>query len=1060
MLYSQNREGPLTLLEVSLLGEQYVEGSTATNLARSSRSIALLGFLAVHADAPQPRQRLAVTFWPDSAEAQARTNLRRELHHLRVLLGDDPSLVVEPATLMWREWPTCRVDVCVFHRERQLALQALAAGDQHAMLEHGAAAVEEYRGDLLPGMYDDWVLAEREELRRQCVELCDHLVAGWRDAGDLKTAVEYGRIRVRLEPLEEVGYRTLMELQADAGDRAGAIRTFHRCAEILDHELQVKPSQATETFAERLLSSDGPDIPLAHSPRHARAWLAQRARLVGRDREFDQILECWNSVVEGPPQLLVVIGDAGVGKSRLIAELAHKARTDGAVVATTRCFGMAGTLALKPVADWLRHPRVQRSLTTLDEIWRAEVDRLLPAATGDTSGGKRERPLPEPIAASRAMVDAWQRHRFFEGLARGILAVGQPMLLVLDDLQWCDDETTAWLPFLLSRAAGTPLLIAATARREELARNAEVSRLLPALRSAGSLIEMPLQPLGRDGVRALAASFLERELSDEEVSLLATATGGYPLYVMEAIRSASELDQGRPLSSLGDLSSVLRSRLEAASPHAREVAGLASAVGRDFTLDLLTEASDLNVDAVVRSVDELWRQGIFREQASGYDFSHDLVRDAAYASVSPPHRWLLHRRIAQSLQILHGGREDEVAAQLAEQYDRGGRADRARHYYRRAAQLAAAVFANSEAVRCFRRCLELVAQQPAGRARDEEELDVLLEMAPPLNAIQGYSSPQLQATLERTAHLAEKLSRPRDVMSCFVGLAAVRFVQGHVTDAYEFATRALDLADADPKTTGQAEWAVAGSLTSLGRLEEALDHFERSRELSRGSVSLIIGTLPEVHGLAWSAHAHWLLGNSEQAIARCREAVEIARSADHPYSLAVALGYTATTHQLVHDRARAGEAASELITLCERYSFSFYGQWAVVVDGWVRGGEAGIVRIQQGIDKLRSAGQNARMPYWLYLLADVMVGAGHTAAARGILDAALAEAEQHDERWWMPEVLRARARLMSRDAAVPILCRAAILAKNQHSRVLQARCEHDLAELGVKVDDSVLSLGR
>ena len=150
------------MLEVSLLGEQYVEGSTATNLARSSRSIALLGFLAVHADAPQPRQRLAVTFWPDSTEPQARTNLRRELHHLRVLLGDDPSLVVEPATLMWREWPTCRVDVCVFHRERQLALQALAAGDQHAMLEHGAAAVEEYRGDLLPGMYDDWVLAERE----------------------------------------------------------------------------------------------------------------------------------------------------------------------------------------------------------------------------------------------------------------------------------------------------------------------------------------------------------------------------------------------------------------------------------------------------------------------------------------------------------------------------------------------------------------------------------------------------------------------------------------------------------------------------------------------------------------------------------------------------------------------------------------------------------------------------------------------------------------------------------------------------------------------------------
>jgi DNA-binding SARP family transcriptional activator/tetratricopeptide (TPR) repeat protein len=1047
------------LLEVSLLGEQYVAGSTATGLGRSSRSIALLGFLAVHADAPQPRQRLAAIFWPDSTEQQARTNLRRELHHLRLLLDDDPALVVEPATLMWRESPTCRVDVCVFHRERQFALQALASGDDHSLLEHGAAAVVEYHGDLLPGLLDDWVLAEREALRRQCVELCDHLVAGWRSGGDLGKAVEYGRLRVRLEPLEEVGYRTLMELQADTGDRAGAISTFHKCADILDQELQVMPCQATETLAERLLSSDGPGIPPVRGDR-PRARIARRARLVGRDREFDQVVQFWNSVVEGRPRLLVVIGDAGVGKSRLISELTQKARTDGAVVATTRCFGMAGAVALKPAADWLRHPRIQRSLGTLDEIWRLEIDRLIPGAAGDTYSGKRVRPLSEPIAASRATVDAWRRHRFFEGLARGILAARQPMLLVLDDLHWCDEETAAWLPFLLGRAVGTRLFVAATARREELTANAEVSRLLLALRSVGSLIEMPLPPLGRDGVRALAASLLERELSEEEVSLLVTATGGYPLYVVEAIRSASELDGDRPLSSFADLSSVLRSRLEAASPHAREVGRLASAVGRDFTLDLLTETSDLDVDVVVRSVDELWQQGIFREQPTGYDFSHDLVREAAYASVSPPQRWLLHRRIAQSLQILHGEREDDVAAQLAEQYDRGGRPDRALHYYRRAAQLATAVFANSEAVRCFRRCLELIAEQPAGRARDEEELDVLLEMCPPLNAIHGYASPQLQATLERSAHLAERLSRPRDLMSCVVGLFAVRFVQGHVTDAHDFAIRALDLSEAEPEMAGQAHLEMAGSLTSLGRLEEALVHFERCRELSRGSVSMIMGTLPEVHGVAWSAHAHWLLGNSEMAIASCREAVELARSKDHPYSLAVALGFSATTHQLVHDRASAGETASELIGLCERYSFGFYGQWGAVVDGWLRGGEAGAVRIQQGIDKLRSAGQYARMPYWLYLLADVMVQAGRTAAARGILDAALAAAEQQDEQWWMPEVLRVRARLLSRDAAVPMLRRAALLAKGQHSRVLQTRCEHDLAELGAVVEVSVLSPGR
>ena len=162
------------------------------------------------------------------------------------------------------------------------------------MLEHGAAAVEEYHGDLLPGMFDDWVLTERETaappVRRAVRSPISRLARRRRP----QKAVDYGRLRVRLEPLEEVGYRTLMEMQADAGDRAGAISTYHKCAEILDHELQLKPSQATETFAERLLHSDGHDRPQAGSPRHPRARLAQRAQLVGRDRELDQVIQSWN----------------------------------------------------------------------------------------------------------------------------------------------------------------------------------------------------------------------------------------------------------------------------------------------------------------------------------------------------------------------------------------------------------------------------------------------------------------------------------------------------------------------------------------------------------------------------------------------------------------------------------------------------------------------------------------------------------------------------------------------------------------------------------------------
>src|ERR1019366_8797932 len=178
------------------------------------------------------------------------------------------------------------------------------------------------------------------------------------------------------------------------------------------------------------------------------------------------------------------------------------------------------------------------------------------------------------------------------------------------------------------------------------------------------------------------------------------------LYIVEAVRGS--IDLGSTPAPLGDLTAVLRDRLEQATVAAREVAGLAAAVGTNFTLDLLTEASDLDAGVVVGAVDELWRRRIMHEFRDGYDFSHDLVRETAYAQVSPPKRWLLHRRIAQGLELLHADNMDMVSAQLAEQYARGGRPKRAVAYYRRAADVAADMFAHAEAIRLHKEALSIV----------------------------------------------------------------------------------------------------------------------------------------------------------------------------------------------------------------------------------------------------------------------------------------------------------------------------------------------------------------
>jgi DNA-binding SARP family transcriptional activator/tetratricopeptide (TPR) repeat protein len=1024
------------MLHVSLLGEQVIIDDKAGVRTRSSRAVALVAFLVAHAGSPQPRQRIAGLFWPESTDAQALTNLRRELHHLRNALGPEPSLVVTSRELCWRDMPTCRVDLRIFDIERQAALTASETGDEEEVLAHAARAIAQYRGEVLPGVYDDWLLEIRALLERQCVDLCDLLCATRAGRGDLTGAVDAARRRIQLQPLEEVGYRTLMQLQADLGDRAGAVSTYHHCASVLERELGVVPDPATRQALQRLMAradQDGPGD--AIKPAFGRSGLAA-AQLVGRSTELGLLQDLGRTAATGRAGIALVRGGAGVGKTRLVTEVAGLARLQGAAVAGAQCFGTSGRLALAPVADWLRNPAFQAATATLEPPWRTEVGRLLP------SGARGQRG-----AGSRAMVDAWQRHRFFEGLARALLAVDRPAMLVLDNLQWCDQETLAFLTFYLGLARDAPVLVAGTLRNDDLDDNPELSRWTVQMRATGMLTELSLSPLEAGDTARLAEAVAGQRLLPGDTNLLQAATGGFPLFIIEAVRSS--VDLGSTTMPSADLAGVLRNRLEQATPAAQEVAGLAAAVGTNFTLDLLTEASDLEADTVVGAVDELWRRRIMREFRDGYDFSHDLLREAAYGQVSRPKRWLLHRRIAQSLELLHPDDIDMVSAQLAEQYAGGGRPARAVAYYRRAADVAAGMFAHAEAIRLDKAALAIVRDLPAGKDRARQELGILEAMAAPLNARYGYSSPELQRTLENSLRLAESLGRRDSTLTGLVALWTSRFVQGRTADAYQTANRALSLVDPESELSAPAHFAVGGSAVSLGMPADGLHHLELVARLTSGALSLSVGTRPDVHAAAWAAHAHWLLGHDDDARSSCQDAIKLARSIDHPYSLAVALAYGGITYQMRQDLSELRSTVDELRDLCDRYDFAYYREWVLVLGGWSRADDSGISLARQGIDNLKAHGSFARMPYWLSLLADVLARNNRIDEARAVLDAALVSAHAQDDLAWLPEVMRARAAYDEQQAALSRLLAAAQLASDQGSVGLLRRCERDLAGRGV-----------
>ena len=1008
------------MLEIQLLGEQRVTAEgTAVEALRSPRMLGVLAYLAVHAGAPQLRQHLAGVFWPDTDEGQARTNLRRELHRLRNALPDpDRFITVDTTSVCWRAEAPATVDVVAFQQAATTAEQALAAGDEVAFAEAAEAAVRAYGGDLLPAFYDEWVLAARERLRRRCVELLDRLVAVLDDRGATRQALPYARRRVELEPLEEAGYRTLMRLETLAGDRAAALRTFHRCVSVLEHELGMDPDPATMAAYEKLLSTPtGPVPELVPVP--------ATAPLIGRDRHLDVLREAWAQAASGP-RLVVISGEAGVGKSRLAAELADALERAEGVVARARCFPAGGRLALAPVAEWLRCPPLRSALGRLDDEQRAELARLAPELA---PANERDRPAP--------LTDPWRRRRFFEALVNAVIVRDEPVLLLLDDLQWCDAETLAWLEVLLYTDPRPPVLVVGTLRSEELQDNPALMATCRRLRAQGVLRDLELAPLEREEVAELAASIDGPPADEAALERLREATGGFPLFVIESLR------HGPDRSSR--VQAVLVDRIEQLAPAAQQLIGVAAAVGRDFSLELLAAAGQLDEEELLVAIDELWHRRLLRKHSpTTYDFSHDLLRQAAYERLTPPHRQLLHRRIVDALTTLHGDDPEPVATVLADQCERAGMTERAIDEHTLAAQAATRVFALEAAVEHYKRALELLADQPPSPRRDRHELQLREALLPPLMGLKGYAAAEFNQTLERTTTLADALGEPAIAVRAQVARLAHLFVRGRIHDLLALSEGLLARADDHPELRGQIWMVSGGALTSAGRPLEGAECLEQVvREA--GDDEIILGFRVKAMGYGFLAHALWLTGRSVAAAQHAEAGIELAEAADHPFSEVVARAYGAITSHLLGEPERTMALARQVRGLCDRYGFAYYRDWGRILEGATVGGAAGEALVREGLERLASHHAQTRLPFWLSLLADLLMDAGRTEEAGRVLADAQQRSEREGDRWWLAELYRQDANLRDGNEREALLEQALAVAAEQRAAALELRAATDFA---------------
>jgi DNA-binding SARP family transcriptional activator len=716
-------------LHIHLLGDfLLVSGDTPVTTVAVPRLQSLLTYLVLHRSAPQDRSRLAFLLWPDSTEAQAHTNLRKLLYQLRQAFPDAGHFLhADKHSLQWQTTPDdpWTLDVLDFEQALAQAEQAKQAQDTNALRQALEQVMHLYRGDLLPSCYDEWILPERDRLRQLFLQAAERLVALLEQERDYDAAIKAAQELLRHDPLHEATYRKLMRLYALRGDRASALRVYHTCVTVLERELAAEPSEATRQAYESLLQSDTSVTPTG--PLTSRGTAAP---MVGRKEEWQQLQAAWRKAASGHPQMVMLSGEAGIGKTRLAEEMKAWVDRQGMTAASARCYAAEGRLAYAPVTTWLRTDAIQAGLPTLDPIWLTEVARLVPDALA-----KRSK-LPRPAS----MTEEWQRQHFFEALVRALLSARQPLLLLLDDLQWCDNETLEWLHYLLRFEPGVRLLLTGTVRSEEILPGHPLVAFLGALQRDGLVTEIALRPFNPIETTSLAEHIMGHQLDPATINMLYYETEGNPLFVVEMARTGtleqSERAQavaGNPLPLLTQPAStlsptvqaVLSTRLAQLSPLAHEVANVAAVIGREFTFVVLARASEESEDAVVQALDELWQRRIVREQDGGtaetYDFSHDKLREQAYASLSPAYRHLLHRRVAEALETVYAGDLDAVSAQVAAHYERAGLPGRAIPYYRRAGEVALRIYANAEAVEAFQRAAALLDTGVPGHAQQGQQ---------------------------------------------------------------------------------------------------------------------------------------------------------------------------------------------------------------------------------------------------------------------------------------------------------------------------------------------------
>jgi class 3 adenylate cyclase/predicted ATPase len=769
--------------------------------------------------------------------------------------------------------------------------------------------------------------------------------------------------------------------------------------------------------------------------------------LVGREEELSLLQRRWRQAKEGSGQVVLLSGEAGIGKSRLVQTLKEQVFVEGATRIEFRCSPYHHNSAFYPIIDHLhrllqfqREETPQAKLTKLQQTlmaYRFPQADTLPLLATLLSLPQSEGMPPLTLSLQK------QKQKTQEALVAWLMEEAEKAAVYCawEDLHWADPSTLEVLTLFLEQIPTTRMFTMLTFRPE----------FTPSWRPRSHITQLTVSRLGRAQVEAMVKEVTDgKALPSEVLQQIVTKTDGVPLFVEELTKMVLESgllreEDGRyvgahgsapipPLAIPSTLQDSLMARLDRLTP-VREIAQVGAVLGREFSYDLLHAVSRVEDSTLQHGLRQLvdaellYQRGV-PPQAT-YLFKHALIQDTAYQSLLKSKRQQLHQEIAQVLAERFPETMETQAELLAHHYTEANLLEQAIPYWQRAGQRATQRSANVEAIAHLSKGLELLKILPDTPERTQQELTLQIALGALLMATKGIAAPEVKNAYARARELCQLTGETSQLFPILQGLCEFYGERGEYQIALELGEQLLALAQRqpDPSLLLVAHQVLGDHLFWLGEFATAREHLEQGIALydaqQHRSLAFRYGYDPGVACQLFAAIVLWLLGYPDQALKEIHAALSLARELSHLYTFVWALHFASRLHHLRREAQAAQERAETEIALCTEQGFalflaggSMYRGWALAEQGQ---GKEGIAQIRQGLTAYRATGAEMARPYFLALLAEAYGKVGEAEQGLATLVEALAQVEKTGERWYEAELYRLKGELTLAQSSVQSL---------------------------------------